>query len=192
MNTYGALSLAGAALMLLSVGGCGDSRPEGMPELYPTTVTITQEGEPLADATVSLYPENSELARWPVGGKTDENGEAVMTTFAKYPGAPAGTFKVAVNKTVTEGDPVPEHPGRDATPEEIAAYDRAMKTGSFEAYRVVAEEYRTAGTTPLTVEVEAGGENNFTKDVGPAVKDLDEQASATGQGDDYVPMGGNQ
>ena len=181
----------GLGLTLLGVAGCGDPRPEGMPELYPTTVTITQEGEPLAGAMVSLYPENSELARWPVGGKTDENGVATMMTYTKYPGAPAGTFKVSVNRTITEGDPIPKHPGRDATQEELAAYDRAMKTGSFEVYQVVAPEYRTAGTTPLTVEVIADEENDLTNDVGPAVRDREEQGGVTGKREEYVPMGGN-
>ncbi|MFG0262836.1 MAG: carboxypeptidase regulatory-like domain-containing protein, partial [Novipirellula sp. JB048] len=76
-----------------------------MPELYPATVTITQEGDGLADATVTLYPEDPALRRWAVGGVTDENGTATLRTHVKFPGAPAGRFKVMVNKTVTEGDP---------------------------------------------------------------------------------------
>ncbi|EMI17963.1 hypothetical protein RMSM_05108 [Rhodopirellula maiorica SM1] len=177
---------------VLLINGCGESRPDGMPELYPATVTITQAGNPLSDATVTLYPNDSALRRWTVGGRTDATGTATLTTHTKYDGAPAGSFKVMVNKTETEGDPIPKHPGANATQDQLAAYDRAMKTGSFMVYQVVAEEFRTAGNTPLSIEITADGENAFIEDIGEAVQELDEQASATGgAGGDYVPMGGS-
>ncbi|TWT74978.1 hypothetical protein [Allorhodopirellula solitaria] len=191
-NRTWAGAVAIALTLTFSFTGCGDSRPEGMPETYPTTLALTQAGEPLADATVVLYPEDSTLTRWPVGGVTDEQGEATLMTSTQYPGAPAGTFKVIVTKSVTEGDPLPKHPGQGATREQINEYDRAMKTGKFEVFKVIAKEYRTAGTTPLTVEVVSSGENTFSEDLGAAVKEIDKQASATAGGDeDYVPMGGN-
>ncbi|TWU19632.1 carboxypeptidase regulatory-like domain-containing protein [Allorhodopirellula heiligendammensis] len=174
---------------MLAMVGCGESRPEGMPETYPTYVTITQGGTPLADATVVLFPEDSTLARWPVGGMTDEQGTAEMLTSTKYAGAPAGTYKVIVNKTVTEGDPMPKHPGQGATRDQINEYDRALKTGKFEMYKVVSKEFRAAGTTTLSVEVSATGENKFTEDVGSPVKDMDAQATAASAGGTYTPMG---
>lgn len=190
MNVIGIGSIGTACMMILSVSGCGDSRPAGMPETYPASITITQDGAPLADATVVLYPEDSSLTRWPVGATTDEAGTAKLMTSTQYEGAPAGTFKVIVNKTVTEGDPYPKHPGRGATREQINAYDRALKTGTFERFKVVAEEYRSAGSTPLSIEIAASGENKFTEDIGKAVKDIDEQESATAGGEDsFTPMG---
>ncbi|WP_150122490.1 hypothetical protein [Rhodopirellula islandica] len=175
--------------LTLAFTGCGDSRPEGMPETYPASITITQDGVPLADATVVLYPEDSSLTRWPVGGTTDEQGTAALVTSTQYEGAPEGHFKVIVSKNVTEGDPYPKHPGQGATRDEINEYDRALKTGTFEVYKVVAKEYRTAGTTPLKVEVTSSGENLFSEDLGAAVKEIDVQASATSKGDaSYTPM----
>lgn len=177
-------------LLLTGICGCSEPLPEGMPELYPAKITITQDGESLPGATVSLYPEDSALTRWPVGGVTDQNGTATLVTYGKYPGAPAGKFKVMVNKTVSEGDPIPEPPAQNASPEERAAYDRAIKTGSYEIFQVVAAEYRTADKTPLAIEVTADGENAFDLDIGEAVKEKDVQASATGSGGaEYVPMG---
>lgn len=175
--------------ILASVIGCNEPRLEGMPDTYPTSITITQDGAPLAGATVVLYPEDSSLTRWPVGGITDEQGKADMMTSSKYAGAPAGKFKVIVSKTVTEGDPLPKHPGQGATRDQINEYDRALKTGKFEIFKVVEKTYRTAGTTTLNVEVSAAGENNLTHDVGKAVKEPDVQASATSAAD-YAPMGG--
>lgn len=183
----------GILLATLAVAtGCSEPRLEGMPETYPTSITLTQDGTPLAGATVVLFPEDSSLTRWPVGGTTDEQGKAEMMTSTKYAGAPAGKFKVIVNKTVTEGDPYPTHPGVGATRDQINEYDRALKTGKFEMFKVVEQQYRTASTTTLNVEISASGENNLTEDVGKAVKDLDVEASATSSGDaNYVPMGGS-
>lgn len=180
-------------LLVVSVCGCSEDRPEGFPELYPTTVTITQDGEKLADATVTLFPEDTSLSRWTVGGVTDSNGKVTLNTYSQYEGAPAGSFKVIVTKTETEGDPIPETPGPNSSSEERAAYDRAIKTGSFQVFQVVAAEYRAAGTTPLTVEITSGGPNDFPLDIGAAIKEEDIQASATSGGvsdEEYVPMGG--
>lgn len=186
------LSALVLGLLVMVACGCGEQRPAGLPELYPTTITITQGGANLAGATVTLFPEDTALSRWPVGGLTDENGKASLVTYGKYQGAPAGKFKVMVNKTVSEGDPIPEAPAQHASPEERAAYDRAIKTGSFEVFQVVAEEYRTAARTSLSVEIAASGPNEFTLDVGEAVKEKDIQASATGSDSEYVPMGGTK
>ncbi|WP_153556708.1 carboxypeptidase regulatory-like domain-containing protein [Roseimaritima sediminicola] len=188
MKNWYVMSVGCVAALLVS--GCSEQRPEGMPELYPATLTVVQDGQPLPEATVSLFAEDASLNRWPAGGVTDESGVATLMTYSKYPGVPAGTFKVMVNKTVTEGDPIPEPPAANATMEERAAYDRAIKTGSFEAFQVVAKEFRTAGTTPLTVTVSADADNDLSVDIGAAVKEKDVQASATGGGGgDYVPMG---
>lgn len=179
-------------LMVIAACGCGEQRPEGFPALYSATITITQDGANLAGATVALFPEDTALSRWPVGGVTDENGKTRLVTYGKFEGAPAGKFKVIVNKTVSEGDPIPKAPGQYASAEERAAYDRAIKTGSYELFQVVAEEYRTADKTPLSLEIAPGGENAVVLDVGAAVKEKDLQASATSgsPGGEYVPMGG--
>lgn len=190
LNGKWCLTVSIVLVMLAMVSGCGDGRPAEMPATYPTSITITQDGAPLAGATVVLYPEDSTLTRWPIGGTTNEQGTAEIMTSTKYSGAPAGKFKVIVNKTVTEGDPRPAHPGKGATREQITEYDRALKSGKFEMFKVVEQKYRTAGTTTLNVEITDSGENNLTEDVGKAVKDVDVQASATSDAE-YVPMGGS-
>lgn len=188
MNTRFFLGCLG---LLVLTAGCGEPRPEGLPELYPVTLTITQDGAPLADASVTLFPQDSALARWPSGGQTDASGNVQITTFAKYPGAPAGTFKVTVTKLVTEGDPLPTHPGRNATREQIVEYDRAMKTGSFQAFHVVSAEHRTPNTTPLSIDVSSSGPNTITLDVGAAVKERDSSGGAgSGANQEYQEMGG--
>lgn len=191
MKRTASLSVLTLGLLAMSACGCGEQRPQGLPELYPASITITQGGENLAGATVSLFPEDTAISRWPVGGVTDESGKARLVTYGKFEGAPAGKFKVMVNKTVSEGDPMPDPPGPKASAEERAAYDRAIKTGSYEVFQVIAAEYRTANKTSLMVEIAPNGDNAIALDVGQAVKEKDIQASATGgaQGGEYVPMG---
>ncbi len=183
------LFLVSGCLSALAIG-CSDPRPEGMPDLYPATITVTQDGSPLAGAAVTLFPQDAALTRWPTGGTTDNSGVVTLHTYSTYPGAPAGTFKVTVSKTNTEGDPVPTHPGANATPEQLRDYDRAMKTGKFEVFQVVAAEHRMPNTTKLSVEVTPNGPNDFTLDVGPAVKDKQVNASAGARSaEEYRPMG---
>lgn len=180
-----------ASLLLVGlVVGCGEPRPEGMPALYPASVTITQDGQPLPDATVTLIPTDSTLARWPIGGVTDEAGITKLKTYIKFNGVPAGSFKVTVNKSLTTGDPKPVHPGASATPQQLSEYDRAMKTGSFQVTRVVAPKFRLPSTTSLSIDVSDKGPNEFPLDVGPAVSEKDAAASSRpGAAAEYRPMG---
>ena len=90
------------ALLAISSFGCKDkSRPADLPDdMSPCEITITQDGTPLAGATVDLqYTTN---VKYNTSGVTDENGVAIMKTYG-YAGAQQGTAKVRVDKLVTEG-----------------------------------------------------------------------------------------
>lgn len=185
---------SGALLLLAAVAftGCGEPKPEGLPTLYPATIKVVQDGKPLEGATVTFVPEDASLTRWPIGGDTDAEGVVKLNTFHKYAGAPAGKYKVTVNKSVTTGDPKPVHPGENATFEQLQAYDKAMKTGKFEVFKVVAPKFRIANTTTLNVEIQASGGNSATLDVEGAVKEKDAAASrAGGKSDDSSREMGN-
>lgn len=164
-------------MVLVGFAGCGEPLPEGMPALYPAKVVLTQGTAPLAEASVTFVPEDSSLARWPVGAVTDANGVAELRTFAKYSGAPAGKFKVIVNKSLTEGAALPVHPGGSATAEQMKEYDKAMKSGGFQVYEVVEEKFRNIKSTTLNVEVQASGSNEFPLDAGKPVKEKNVKAS---------------
>ena len=93
-------------LVLLSVilafflcGGCSqDNRPEGLPKLYPVTLTILQDDQPLYNALVFLHTENESDAKWTVSSVTDAEGKAIIVTHGQFRGSPAGKFKVCVRK----------------------------------------------------------------------------------------------
>jgi len=90
-------------LLSLAVGTGCTKRPEGLPKLYPTQITLkTTEGMPIINAFVQVAaPENP--INYSIGGITDAGGTALM--MAQVPngvfrGAPAGSLKVTVSKSL--------------------------------------------------------------------------------------------
>jgi hypothetical protein len=86
--------------ILLACGGCSrDNRPADIPRLFPVTLLITLDDQPLDDALVVLHMENGPDAKWTVGSRTNTAGQAIITTHGQFRGAPAGKFKVCVSKS---------------------------------------------------------------------------------------------
>ena len=134
-------------LGLVTCAGCfgGPKKPAGLPELHPLALTLTQGGQPLADAIVSLKPlDNANI--WAVGGVSDVQGAVKVMTAGDFQGAPAGKYKVTVIKTETEAN------GK-------------IKTD----YSVIDQKLTSPTTTTLEVDV-APGKNTKTLDVGEAVR----------------------
>jgi len=143
--------------------GCRENLPAGMPKLYPASVTVTQEGKPLAGALVQLIPEDSANSSWGPGGTTNTSGVVVLQTNGKYKGAPLGKYKVTVSKREKEPHPNPELAGGP----EFRRYveiDKNLKT-----YSYVEPQYGSIAKTPLSVEVTAR-EKTYTVDAGKAIK----------------------
>ena len=128
-------------LLAVSITACKPNRPKGCPKLYPCTLKVIQEGEPLEDAMVTLIPEKAELSRWPMSGRTDANGEVVLMTQT-FPGAPLGSYKVTVSK---------EEDTQQLPPVIIQHVD---------------EEFIDKETTPLKIEVVKEMFEPITLDVG--------------------------
>ena len=133
-----------------------------MPALHPTALTFTQGGTPLADASVTLSPNDASLSQWAIGGVTNNNGVVNIQTNG-FNGAPAGTFRITVNKTETEGAAAP-------TTEPVDHDAPVVDPTNVRSFHVVAVEHRSLATTQLTVEV-TSGRNAETFDLGPAVRD---------------------
>jgi len=156
-------------LLLISTFGCNSSRvpPEGFPKLYSCSLKITQEGEPLSGAIVTLHPQGAALA-WSVTGKTDATGTAIVHTHGYYPGVPAGEYKVTVNKIETVVPPMP-----DVLPTNTHEWEKlydVQKAGTKD-YRLVEPVYAKADSTPLSLAIE----NKTTKasfDIGDKYREL--------------------
>jgi len=152
------LLLSLGAILTTCLTGCGSKLPDGMPPLHPLTLTVTQEGKPFPEASVSLYP--SDGARgWNSGGLTDANGVLPVFTHGKYSGVPAGKYKITVD-CVTSDPPRP----KNATESEIAEHLKKHPE-----FRIVPLPFTDRAKTPLEIEV-VKGTNRLTIDIPEKVK----------------------
>jgi hypothetical protein len=161
--------LWGVSILLLTfcVSCGGDLRPEGMPKLYPATVTVLQENKGLDNAIVTLINEDTTQSKWLVGGRTNSSGTCNILTQGKFNGAPLGKYKVLVTKTEkieseTAKKPVPQ--------DDNAATEYYAKIHAEEKfYERVIEKYKEPETSDLEIEI-TKDKNEKTFDVGEAVK----------------------
>jgi len=150
------LSLVCFSAAILTLSGCSEPRPEGLPKLYPVTLQFTQGGQPCVEAAVSLIPEPG--SPWGTGGITDVNGRVTLSTHGKYPGIPAGNYKITVSKTEIElVGPAPQGMG------EIQATN---------AYSVIDPVYTLPSTTTLAIEVGEGTKTFPPFELGEKVREL--------------------
>lgn len=83
---------------LALVVGCGEQNNRGV-DLYQASGVLSKAGQPLANATLTLYPTSTTLL--PPGvpyptATTNEEGEFDLGTFAEGDGSPPGDYVVTV------------------------------------------------------------------------------------------------
>ncbi len=97
--------LGAATLLLLAIPGCGG---DGIGDVVPASGTVTLDGEPAADITISLMPQAGVKGR---GGyaRSDQNGNfEMMVVDAEGPGVLPGKYQVLFQKyTMPDGSPIP-------------------------------------------------------------------------------------
>jgi len=151
-------------LAVLSIAGCtgNDGKPKDLPPLFPCEITVTQDEKPLAGATISLETSGGTNVIYIPSGITDESGKAEISTYG-FKGAPAGTYKVVVRKTIVE----------DVKQVTDAYGDLVNDNGV--AYRTVEAKFSKPDTTPHEIEVTNSKKmTQATFDVGKAIKDKKE------------------
>jgi hypothetical protein len=82
--------------------GCNQNLPPGMPKLYPATITVFSDGQPLVGASVTIWAQDPALTSWWAGATTDTEGNAKLVTWGRYPGAAAGSYNITIEKTEIE------------------------------------------------------------------------------------------
>ncbi|MDR1484638.1 MAG: hypothetical protein LBT09_07420 [Planctomycetaceae bacterium] len=149
-------------IFVLTIAGCGDkSRPSDLPPLYPCTVTVTQDGQPLEGAIIRFEPMDSAGATYQAAAVSSADGTALMKTYG-FQGSPVGKYKVIVTKIVSEST---EYKLNESTGKEEPVNSKR--------YRLIEPQFTSAKTTPLEIEI-TGKEKNVLKtfDVGKAVKEF--------------------
>ena len=150
-------------LSLLAALGCKkETLPDGMPKVNPITLVFTSDGStPLEGASITLVPENKEMTKWLAGGTTDEKGECVVRTLSRFNGAPAGKYKVIVQKTVIEG----------GGSEEVSDQAGGGGGGSVKSFHLVGQKFRDPNTTPLEIDIVDGTNPKVTLDTEKPVRE---------------------
>jgi len=155
--------------VLLAVSGCSREKlPADLPDLFPVSVTVEQEGKPVPGAVVTLNHVDGD-AKWSASCETGNDGVAKnFFTNGKYKGVAAGKFKVCVRKLEREAlEKV------DLPPEPTDQYERFLWRQKYnesqrrpESYDLIEPKYFDPRLTTLEIEVTAGGKNEFTIDAG--------------------------
>jgi len=153
---------------LCILSGCEQKkRPDGMPALFPCSITVTQKDQPLEGALVRLMPESGSF-EWTIGGKSDASGVAKITTHGEYAGAPAGTFKVLVSKI--EKQPSAYEQPKDNMSDEWKEWFAKSANEKLPTFRYVKAEFDDAKKTSHSITI-TKGKNNAAFDVGEPIKE---------------------
>lgn len=131
-----ALALLGPVVLL-----CGCATPVD-PSLVPVSGTVTADGQPLANATITFIPMDGTPGFGGVG-KTDAAGRYTLAgSRDNAPGIPPGEYRVAISKRLMpDGSEMPPN----TPPMESAAKESLPVT------------YSNPATTQLTAKVQPGG-----------------------------------
>lgn len=145
-------------LLALAFTGCGSNELGTV----KASATLTYKGEPLAEATVTLVPQES--GKRAAVGITDASGVVHFTTLAGGDGAIPGSYKVTVTKT---SESVALKPATDFNDVEAmrkaeAERNRASPlTGGAPPKDLLPTKYKLAESTPLKCDVQSSGANEF-------------------------------
>jgi hypothetical protein len=147
-------------IILLSIGmtlACNRvQKPNGLPKLFPCTITITQNGVPVQGILVSLIdPAVTEY--WAVSGLTNASGTATIRTHGNFVGAPSGVYNVILSKT-------------ENSDEHDTILGRSPST-PLQIFSLIDTKYNEEATTPLKITIENKTVRE-TFEIGPAVRIL--------------------
>jgi hypothetical protein len=109
--------LALLAFTVVAATGCSKSEPDRKPT-FAITGKVLDGTKPIANATVVFHPVGESGVK--PRGKTDANGDFVLTTYDGGDGAPAGSYRVTIELWATvsaDGGPVNRIPAKYARQE---------------------------------------------------------------------------
>ncbi len=163
-----ALVIALALGLTAPLVGCGKKKPDGMPDLHPTTISIIVDGKGIANANVTLQPEDAKTNKWVPAGTTDNKGVATISTSG-YKGAPVGNYKVVVSADEEIDYGEDGAPPKD-DPAALEAWNRKANPNNWKRFSPVEVKYTNVGSTPLTIAI-AAGKNEQEFDLGTSTRD---------------------
>ncbi len=129
-----------AVLVSVCLVGCsGGDGVKPLPNLVPVSGTVTYEGKPLSQGTISLAPVDPDAKLQAASGDI-KNGSFTLTTTASAPGVMVGKYKALIKSV--EGNAATAMP----TPGQSVAKPKSL----------IPEKYGDMKQTDLDVEVKKG------------------------------------
>ncbi|QDU09860.1 carboxypeptidase-like regulatory domain-containing protein [Gimesia aquarii] len=144
--------------------GCTGRTGEDRKPVYKVSGTVSLSGAPVAGANVTFVSKEKQPVAY---GRTNATGLYELMTYSPGDGAAAGRYSVLVNKYVgnaTETSGSDAAHGADPTKnyDSNSGHDaRATK----KTENAIPAKYAKVDTTPLSVMVEAGGDNKFDLEI---------------------------
>lgn len=131
------------AVLLSIAAGCGGGGGPAPPPLVPVSGTVTLDGKPLANASVTFLPVGGTRGARSPYGFTGADGRYELVFDNEHKGAPEGEFEVLCNKWVMpDGSDFPRDSGQ--SPVEVAK-------------ELLPSHYSQEGMSKLRATVPAGG-----------------------------------
>ena len=146
---------------LLLHTGCGrdDGRPADMPPLFPVSITVIQDGQPLEGASVVLIAQAPAVPQYGrSSGTTTAAGIARPRTHG-FDGVPAGEYTVVIEKRVTEG-----------VQQIVDAEGEVVGSVGGRIYQLVDAQFATEAASTLSISVAERRGATETFDVGAAAR----------------------
>ena len=163
------LLLALVVGLVAPIAGCGKKKPDGLPDLQPTTVSMTVDGKGLANANVTFQPVDPKANPWVPAGITDASGKAEIKTSGQFKGAPTGDYKIVVSAD-DEIDYGEDGPPPKDDPAALENWNRNAHPDSWKRYSPIELKYTNVADTPLEASVQ-NGKNAFDFDLGSSAHD---------------------
>ncbi|QDT40310.1 hypothetical protein Pan241w_03660 [Gimesia alba] len=140
--------------------GCSGGSEEDRKPVYKVTGTVKLGGAPISGASVTFVSREKQPVAY---GRTNGSGAFELTTYDPDDGAAAGTYAVLVTKYLgkaANASNINAAHGTDPTKnyDSVSGHDaKATQTTD----NVISAQYSDVATTPLSANVESGGENKF-------------------------------
>lgn len=165
MNDWKSLFVLG--LCIVFAVGCGTKKPDGIPQLHPAKVTVTNGTSPIAEASVFLILQGGASGSWSTVGVTDAKGVAVINTSQggwTSKGVPEGEYKIYITKApdVKLDPPSEEIMNDSAAWERFAAEQAKIKR---DAPKIIPEKLANPAQSPLTLTVTTSGTAELAVDI---------------------------
>ena len=150
--------------------GCGKKKPDGIPDLYPATITVKNGSTPIANVSIVLIKKDSSSSggSWSATGNTDSNGVAkIKTSQGDWVGngAPAGEYTIFMNKRPGDFVPEPIPPELDGDEAAKLKFEAEQKKKLDALPKEIPVSLNSPVTSKLTLTVASGSPSELAVDV---------------------------